>query len=336
MSKLSKFKTFYTLEETAERVSQSLGEPVSVSDICQFGLDHHLTISARLINHAQVLVGRCLRRESPEIKSYQVSYDFLTEEPLDEPYEVSLDEEALYLDNNMFIVFGEVIHCINDIWDLAMIGRESLALENIYQKENGGPEPIDSNMSGVYLTYENLVLSLQTPRFPIPSEENRIALGQKIDSILAPKELTFDDVFGDDFDQRIEYFTAQEQEELAELVDSVVGADNEHQRYRNSSTLDEHDYQFVVRAEELTRFIEELNKKPTEQPTEQPTEDKSLTVKERNTLLTFIGVLLKEQGLNPSTKGITPAIRLMTETAGTPISENTIRKILKQVSEITV
>lgn len=329
MSKLSKFKTFFTLEEAATEISQSLSEQVSVSDICQYGLNSHLTISARLINHVQVLVGQCLHRESPDVQSFEVSHDFMTGEPLDEPYDVFLEEEALQLGDDFFIVFGEVIHCIKDIWDLPMIGRESLALENVYQKANGGPEPTDGYVNGVFLQHEDLVFSLQTPRFPIPSEENRIALGQKIDSILAPKGLTFDDVFGDDSDQRIEYFTPQESEELAKLVDKVVEVDSEHQRYRNSLTLDEHDYQFVIRAEELTRFIESSR----DQSPEEINKEKPLGAKERNTLLTIIGALCKQLDIDPSARGVTTSVQKMLDLNGTPLSEDTVLKYLNQVSD---
>jgi Asp-tRNA(Asn)/Glu-tRNA(Gln) amidotransferase C subunit len=40
-------------------------------------------------------------------------------------------------------------------------------------------------------------------------------------------------------------------------------------------------------------------------------------------------------GLASANKGITSAIKLMTEAARIPISENTLRKILKQINDIT-
>lgn len=88
----------------------------------------------------------------------------------------------------------------------------------------------------------------------------------------------------------------------------------------------------VIKKSELRRFVKFLVDDEVEA---QSLENKDLSGKERNTLLSLIGALLKEQGINPSDRGITPAIRLMTETAGVAISENTIRKVLGQVNDIT-
>ena len=88
--------------------------------------------------------------------------------------------------------------------------------------------------------------------------------------------------------------------------------------------LDDHEHVLVVRTKEITKFIQSLE--------DTPQEVKSLTSKERITLLTLVGALLKEQGINPSERGITPAIQLMVEKSGKTISENTIRKTLNQIA----
>jgi hypothetical protein len=93
-----------------------------------------------------------------------------------------------------------------------------------------------------------------------------------------------------------------------------------------ASRLDELDHVLVMKVKEVTRFIQSLE--------DVPQEEKPLMSKERTSLLVVIGSLLKAQGIDPSDKGIAPAIKLMTETAGTPISENTLRKILKQINDI--
>lgn len=83
-----------------------------------------------------------------------------------------------------------------------------------------------------------------------------------------------------------------------------------------ASRLDEMDHVLVVKVKEVTRFIQSLE--------DVPQEEKALMPKERNTLVTIIGSLLKELDINPSNKGIASAIKIMTETAGTPIAKKHI------------
>ena len=87
----------------------------------------------------------------------------------------------------------------------------------------------------------------------------------------------------------------------------------------------------MFKTTELTRFLQSLQ----DEPPALPQVEQILSAKERKTLLTVIGALLKEQKIAPSERGVASAIKWMTETAGTPITENTIRKILGQVSDIT-
>ncbi|EKO3415605.1 hypothetical protein ACOIPL_001098 [Vibrio fluvialis] len=99
-------------------------------------------------------------------------------------------------------------------------------------------------------------------------------------------------------------------------------------------TLNYYAHTLVIRKEELDRFISAQDDEAPVDPI--PVEDeKPLATRERNTLLTVIGALLKEQGITPSDRGVASAIQLMTETIGSVVSENTIRKILGQISDIT-
>ncbi|MBO2560448.1 hypothetical protein I6M33_07410 [Shewanella algae] len=84
----------------------------------------------------------------------------------------------------------------------------------------------------------------------------------------------------------------------------------------------------VFKKHEINRFLQSLETQP-----DGGVKEKSLSGKERNTFLLIINALLAELGICASDKGIAPAIRLITETAGTPISENTIRSILKQICD---
>lgn len=53
LSKLSNFKEWLTLEQTANRISKELGEDVTLADLYQLSLDGHLKLSADFVNHAR-------------------------------------------------------------------------------------------------------------------------------------------------------------------------------------------------------------------------------------------------------------------------------------------
>jgi len=60
---------------------------------------------------------------------------------------------------------------------------------------------------------------------------------------------------------------------------------------------------------------------------------KLLTSKERNSLLILIGALCKDAGIDYNERGIASALEKMTEILGAPITDDTIRNILKQIDD---
>lgn len=60
-------------------------------------------------------------------------------------------------------------------------------------------------------------------------------------------------------------------------------------------------------------------------------QEKPLGSKERNSLLILIGALCKEVGINPNDRGIATSLELMTQNIGAPLTDDTIRNILKQI-----
>lgn len=100
-----------------------------------------------------------------------------------------------------------------------------------------------------------------------------------------------------------------------------------HKVYADCRSLDYYAHELVIRTSELRRFLDLMN--PSSY-----TVGKELSTKERNTFCLLINALLNELKIDPSERGVTSAIRLMTEQAGEPVSENTIRKILDQVSKL--
>ncbi|HIF9539055.1 TPA: hypothetical protein ACX6S7_003333 [Photobacterium damselae] len=328
MSKLLKLKSFFTIDEAKKYLSDSLEEPVSFSDIYRLAMDKHLTLSVRLINQAFAIKGVIITGEDGDL--VQVQTDLVTGEVLDEPYSVCIDD-AIPIDVNKWFLFDEKVHIIDGIWDLAMIGVEALEVERLYQNEVNGPDPVVADAFGIYLRQGEIVCRLQALIPPEATKENIMVMERRLKWILEPKGISIDDFLKQDSDCLYDYLTEAEVEEISFLFDSMRNKFGDCENYEDSLSLEDHSHQFVIRTNELARFVRSLQDEPDP---ESPTE-KILTTTERNTLLTFIDALLKEQQIDSSRKGLAPSLKLMTEKAGRPISENTIRKILSQVSELT-
>lgn len=61
--------------------------------------------------------------------------------------------------------------------------------------------------------------------------------------------------------------------------------------------------------------------------------EKSLSTKERHTMLVIIAALCKEVNIDYNQRGVASAIQLLTENIGSPITDDTIRSVLKQITE---
>ncbi|OAN14221.1 hypothetical protein A3K86_11620 [Photobacterium jeanii] len=79
----------------------------------------------------------------------------------------------------------------------------------------------------------------------------------------------------------------------------------------------------VVRKQELNRLIQALEDESPVQEQEKP-----LASKERNTLYKLIGALCKHADIDPLARGAATPLEKITELAGTPLSNETIRQIL--------
>lgn len=327
MSKLLKLKSFFTIDEAKKYLSDSLEEPVSFSDIYRLAMDKHLTLSVRLINQAIAIKGVIITGEDGDL--VQVQTDLVTGEVLDEPYSVCIDD-AIPIDVNKWFLFDEKVHIIDGIWDLAMIGVEALEVERLYQNEVNGPDPVVADALGIYLKQGNVVCRLQKESVD-NTEETLANIQSGLEFILEPKGISVDDFLTRDSNNLYDNLTDDEIDNISFLFSFMGKQVDGIGNYEDSNCLADHSCQYVIKASELTRFIHSLQNDFTP-PTQQ---DKKLTSRERNTLLTIIDALLNEQKIDPSKRGVASAIKLITDKSGRSVSENTIRKILSQVSELT-
>ncbi len=111
---------------------------------------------------------------------------------------------------------------------------------------------------------------------------------------------------------------------------------------RANSKLTAAEYKDPVLGLILLRYAqnryERTEKKKIEQERDslkQNTEEqlKPLTPKERNSLLIIIGALCNDANIDYNQRGIAVSIEKMTEILGAPVTDDTIRNILKQIDD---
>lgn len=325
MNNFLKLKEFFTLEEARKYISDTLEAPVQITDLYRLAIDEKLIISVRFIDQVAALAGQFI--DDPETNLYPIYFNLATGEELEKPYEICLDEE-LRVEENKWLVFDEKVHFIDGIWDLTMIGMESLDLEKLYHEELGGDNPKTADIKGVFLQNGILVCKLQIELALEPTKENRIGLYRAMEKILSPKNITIDDYLDDEDIHQL--LTNSENDKLAKFVERMSEKRSDMDRFEDSLTLDDYGHQFVIKTQELTRFVQSLQE---EEPAPLQ-EEKPLTTTARTTKNIIIGALLKELGITPPYKASAPVIKLIVEKSGKTMVENTIRSTLEELNAL--
>ena len=118
MSKLFKLKQWLTISDTAKHLSLVFDEEVTEADVLQLGLDGHLPLSVRLVNHV-------------------VAYGTV---PLDE---VPAHGEGVFLTyKNQVLTLQDSSTTLTGVYDLPLLGTERFDVESRYQTLTNGP-PVD-------------------------------------------------------------------------------------------------------------------------------------------------------------------------------------------------
>jgi len=309
MSKLFKLKEWLTLDEAAIHISNVLGEPASVADLYRFAIDGHLIISVNFVNNTSVKKGKWVTTD--EVTFFKVEKDYFEKGLPAKSYTTALNNEIRISDNDWVALDRSVVP-IGGVWDLAMVGSEVLVLENYYQQLTSGLEVDLSMEEGAFVQQGAVICQLQENYMFSEFQKGSLSHKESVDRFIANNDFTEEDVkkIQNEFSEnRREYL--KEKESRPKIND-----------YYSAENLPA-DSVLVVRTKELTRFIQSLE--------ETPVLTKDLASTERNSLLVLIGALCKELGINPETRGVAASIVRMTEISGAPLTDDTIRKILRQI-----
>lgn len=299
MNKLLKLKQYLSINDSADYLSATLEETVSVADIYELSLEGHLAISIRLTNQA-----------------------FAKKVDLAPELELTNSEEQFGAVQANEV--NEQVHIFNGLYDLAMIGEERFELRKLYQREVEGDSPVLSELSGFYVKHEGSIYKLLESLPVSNSEEFQISKEARLESLLKAKGLTSQSQFDDPL-AIFENLSVCEIEQVAELVNPFN--DNENSTF---VALDRHSYQLVLKTTELQRFISLINNPSSSGISE----EKPIHPPEKRSYLKFISMFLKLHEFDLAKKGNTTALSTMLEQADLSLCDNTVRKILSEVEDI--
>lgn len=134
MKRLFHLKKWVTLNDAARRLSTLLDEAITAGDVLQLAIDGHLRISLRLINGA---VARPLMLIDDLSK---MSVDKVP--GLDGKYSVVIprDGPIITYGAHLYQVLNVMMELDSDIWDLPMLGFETVLVQQLYQSITGGEQ----------------------------------------------------------------------------------------------------------------------------------------------------------------------------------------------------
>lgn len=299
MNKLLKLKQYLSINDSADYLSATLEETVSVADIYELSLEGHLAISIRLTNQA-----------------YAKKVDLAPE------LELTSSEERFWAVQANKV--DEQVHIFNGLYDLAMIGEERFELRKLYQHEVEGDSPVLSELGGFYVKHDGCIYKLLESLPLTKSEESQILKEARLESLLKSKGLTSQSQFDDPLTV-FENLSINEIEQVAELISPFNDSEN-----NSSIPLDRHSYQLVLKTTELQRFISQISSPSASDISE----EKPIHPPEKRSYLKFISVLLNELKIKPTQKGISTSLRFMIDGMGISLCNNTVRKILSEVEDI--
>lgn len=291
MSKLLKLKAWLTLDEVIKHISNVLGEPITLADVYRLALDGNLKLSVHFVN------GACAKKvkfiKATELVYKQVVPKGIPNFPKGKCFRVPVNASKPISQGYWVQQIEPDITVLKGVWDLAMKGAERSDISNRYQQEVSGVSVKIPKEVGHYVEQGDIGFELHVKGKPLA--ESECDATSEVSAI----------------------------EEVDEQTDELrLRRPRRLPTFYLASNLDELDAVLVVRTAEVTRFIQSL---------EDESHSKALNSHERNTLLVLIGALCKEANVDWSQRGISASLVAMTELIGAPVTDDTVRKVLKQI-----
>jgi hypothetical protein len=182
MSKLFKIKEWLTLADAARHLSIVFNEDVTQQDILRLAIDRRLRLSVWFVNHVNVRKGRLVPLKDCPLRLLPKPFSKSKKEWPNIPNHLKLEDipaltsdirigiqkgdlmlipEGLHYKNQNFLILDEDVESITGVWDLPMVGGESLDVEHEYQMITGGPAVTGTYLDGAFVERDGVICQLQ-------------------------------------------------------------------------------------------------------------------------------------------------------------------------------
>lgn len=329
MNRLFKLKEWLTIPDAARHLSGVCGEPVTEADVLRLGLDKHLTLSAQIVNGAPAKIGKVVPLEQARTTIFPGDASKLADgamphlsrlprltagsdmQELDAEILAGINSGALIhaitdisIDADQYLQLEDALTSVSGVWDLPMIGAETLDVEHRYQQLTAGPEVKGIHLNGTFLTRPDGEWAQLLQRIDVPEMRSMLADAKKkivLDGVTSV--LRIDRAVGRPFDQPDTWFPA------GGLPEDCV---------------------LVVRTAALREFEALIDDKPAMQKTA------SESTRKTNTLLRIIGLMANHRYGSEIGTPFTIANHLVgkAKELGIKISDDSIAKHLKSAIEV--
>jgi hypothetical protein len=328
------------MPDAAKHLSGVCGEEVTEADILRLALDGHLTLSVNFANHAYVKSQKVVYFDEEELRNsvkqgiYPPEFKFSNM-----PFSKDKLMLATRIDEGKFLTreHDNNILEIEGVWDLPMIGGETIYVQSKYHELTGGPSVDLISIDGCFVAR---------------NEDNICVLQDSFNHY-------YDDYYGYRAQWQVQIDKLRRLElsknnnprkekilllrkEKAHKYYKILADWNKRDNYFEAGNLPE-DSILVVRTDALREFEQLISDNEQEKNTtacSSPPNKSELSETERNTMLKLIiGMAIDAYGYDPEStrnsatgdkNGISAKLALKKIT----ISDDTIRKFLKEAKNI--
>ncbi|AKQ56398.1 Uncharacterised protein [Bordetella hinzii] len=334
MSKLYKLKEWLTVSDAAKYLSHSLEEDVTEADILRLGLDGHIKLSVYLPNGAQVKRGKIVTHSIDELVA-AIARDEVPDNLTSIPVPRSFAQKGLAAihdksegsvpfitslrlsDTQWATLNHEEVTSVWGLWDLPMIGGERLDIEHQYLALTGGPSITAETLDGAFLVRGPDDICQVQADF----DDNEYQQGSKAQGLELERYITERNIESAEAERLRETFNAKR-----EKYKEARRIKKYHENFYPSGGLPD-DSVLVVRTQVLDEFKQTLVEPET----------KEIGTRERDTLYKIIiGMAIRGYGHDASAQrssAIADIARDLEE-VGLPVSDDTIRKYMKEAAAL--
>ncbi|MGI2132658.1 hypothetical protein ACRN93_15215 [Shewanella baltica] len=339
MSKLSNMQEWFTLDYSASYLSNILGEQVLKTDLYRLALDKKITLSVRFLESVPALIGKLVDEHDFFTQTSNQTTDdnrcdlseLCNSSDLFSPIDTHDSSEPV--DDDKWFIFEDIAQNINGVWDLTMLGLESVDLEKRYLDELGecGYNPQRHKEEGIFIRNDASVCKLLTKLDPSPVYEDNAFVGGIIKDFFEREAISYDECINNDFDTLASLLTFSQLDHVTTIIDAMSVSFPTYKLYKNCLTIEDYDYQMVIKKQEIDRFIQSFEEIPKESTSQ---EASSVRDEERTALLVLIEVLCNKVNIDPKQRGIALSLVTMVGLIGSSLSDDTIRKIVNQIEPV--